>query len=84
MVYQSAGMDAGRNGGEMKGTIFGKRKWIGLWLIIISLAVYSITAHMLKIDNEIAGKVLWGMVSVYGIYVTGNAVSKFTKDKINE
>jgi len=72
----------------MKGTIFGKRKWIGLWLIIISLAVYSITAHMLKIDNEIAGKVLWGMVSVYGIYVTGNAVSKlnnnFNKSKQNE
>ena len=72
----------------MKGTIFGKRKWIGLWLIIISLAVYSITAHMLKIDNEIAGKVLWGMVSVYGIYVTGNAVSKlnnnFNKGKQNE
>jgi len=63
----------------MKGTIFGKRKWVGLWLAVVSVMGYSIAAKLLNIPLELAGKVVWSIVSVYGVYVTGNAAAKIIK-----
>jgi len=67
-----------RSGRKMKSSrIFGRRKWFGLWFVVIAIMLYSIVAHLIDIDSDIAGKVVWGAITAYGAYVAGNMTSKF-------
>jgi hypothetical protein len=57
-------------------SVFGHRKWLGLWGTMLSVMAYSILAKLMCIPEQLATQVVWGAVTLYGVFAGANAVSK--------
>jgi len=59
------------------GKVFGHRKWVGLWVTIFCVMAYPFVSQKFGLTDATTSEVLKYIIAAYGLFVTGNFVTKF-------